>query len=127
MRLKQPLFILALLALLLPFMAAAQSVVTGGITGSVSDQSGAVIVGAKVTLTSATTGEAQAVTSSSSGVYGFSLLKPGRYTLTITQQGFKTSVTGVDVVLGQIVAVNVKLETGSVSTTVEVTTQAAQL
>ncbi len=127
MRLKQPLCILALLALLLPFMAAAQSVVTGGITGSVSDQSGAVIVGAKVTLTSATTGEAQAVTSSASGVYGFSLLKPGRYTLTITQQGFKTSVTGVDVVLGQIVAVNVKLETGSVSTTVEVTTQAAQL
>jgi hypothetical protein len=127
MRFKQPLCILALLALLLPFMAAAQSVVTGGISGSVADQSGAVIVGAKVTLTSATTGETQTVTSSSSGVYGFSLLKPGRYNLVVTQQGFKTSATGVDVVLGQIVAVNVKLETGSVSTTVEVTTQAAQL
>jgi hypothetical protein len=127
MRFKHALCIVALLALLLPFMAAAQSVVTGGITGAVTDQSGAVIVGAKVTLASATTGETQAVTSSSSGVYGFSLLKPGRYTLTVTQQGFKTSATGVDVVLGQIVAVNVKLETGSVSTTVEVTTQAAQL
>jgi len=127
MRFKQQLCIVALLALLLPFLAAAQSVVTGGITGSVTDQTGAVIVGAKVTLTSASTGETQAVTSSSSGVYGFSLLKPGRYTLSVTQQGFKTSATGVDVVLGQIVAVNVKLETGSVSTTVEVTTQAAQL
>ena len=127
MRFKQPLCIVALLALLLPFMAAAQSVVTGGITGAVTDQSGAVIVGAKITLASASTGETQAVTSSSNGVYGFSLLKPGRYTLTVTQQGFKTSATGIDVVLGQIIAVNVKLETGSVSTTVEVTTQAAQL
>jgi Carboxypeptidase regulatory-like domain len=127
MRFKQPLCIVALLALLLPFLAAAQSVVTGGITGAVTDQSGAVIVGAKVTLTSATSSETQTVTSSSSGVYGFSLLKPGRYNLVITQQGFKTSATGVDVVLGQIIAVNVKLETGSVSTTVEVTTQAAQL
>jgi hypothetical protein len=127
MRFKQPLCIVALLALLLPFMAAAQSVVTGGITGAVTDQSGAVIVGAKVTLTSATSAETQTVTSSSSGVYGFSLLKPGRYNLVITQQGFKTSATGVDVILGQIIAVNVKLETGSVSTTVEVTTQAAQL
>jgi hypothetical protein len=127
MRFKQPLCIVALLALLLPFMAAAQSVVTGGITGAVTDQSGAVIVGAKVTLTSATSAETQSVTSSSSGVYGFSLLKPGRYNLVITQQGFKTSATGVDVVLGQIIAVNIKLETGSVSTTVEVTTQAAQL
>ncbi len=127
MRFKQPLCIVALLALLLPFMAAAQSVVTGGITGSVTDQSGAVIVGAKVVLVSATSAETQTVTSSSNGVYGFSLLKPGRYTLTVTQQGFKTSATGVDVVLAQIVAVNVKLETGSVSTTVEVTTQAAQL
>ena len=110
MRFKQPLCIVALLALLLPFMAAAQSVVTGGITGAVTDQSGAVIVGAKVTLTSATSSETQTVTSSSSGVYGFSLLKPGRYNLVITQQGFKTSATGVDVVLGQIIAVNVKLE-----------------
>jgi hypothetical protein len=127
MRFKQPLCIVALLALLLPFMAAAQSVVTGGISGSITDQTGAVIVGAKITLTDSASGEAQAVTSSSSGVYGFSLLKPGRYTLSVTQQGFKTSATGVDVVLGQIVAVNIKLETGSVSTTVEVTTQAAQL
>ena len=97
MRFKQPLCIVALLALLLPFIAAAQSVVTGGISGSVTDQTGAVIVGAKVTLTSATTGETQAVSSSSSGAYGFSLLKPGRYTLSVTQQGFKTSATGVDV------------------------------
>jgi|HubBroStandDraft_1064217.scaffolds.fasta_scaffold05548_3 hypothetical protein len=128
MRFKQPLCIVALLALLLPFMAAAQSVVTGGISGSITDQTGAVIVGAKITLTETASGEAQTVTSSSSGIYGFSLLKPGRYTLSVTQQGFKTSATGVEVVLGQIVAVNIKLETGSVSTTVEVTTeQGAQL
>jgi len=117
----------AAFVLLLPSVVRAQSVVTGGISGSITDQTGAVIVGAKITLTSATTGETQAVTSSSSGIYGFSLLKPGRYTLSVTQQGFKTSATAVDVELGQIVATNVKLETGSVSTTVEVTEQGSLL
>jgi hypothetical protein len=124
MRFKQLLRVvalLALLALLLPGLAAAQSVVTGGIAGSVTDPTGAVIVGAKITLSDPATGATQTVTSSASGVFNLALLKPGHYNLTVSRDGFKTAQLGVDVILGQIVSANVKLETGSISTTVEVT------
>jgi Carboxypeptidase regulatory-like domain len=126
MRFKQLLpvvALLALLALLLPGLAAAQSVVTGGISGTVTDPTGAVIVGAKITLSDPATGATQTVTSSASGVYNLALLKPGHYNLTVSRDGFKTAQLGIDVVLGQIVPANVKLETGSISTTVEVTSQ----
>lgn len=115
--------LLALLVLLLPGMAAAQSIVTGGISGTVTDPTGAVIVGAKITLNNPATGEAQTVTSSASGVYNIALLKPGHYDMSVSRDGFKTAQLGVDVNLGQVSTANVKLETGSVSTTVEVTSQ----
>jgi hypothetical protein len=113
--------IFAILALLLPALASAQSVVTGGINGTVSDASGAVIVGANVSLKNVLTNETSSTTSNGSGIYTFSLLKPGDYTLTITRQGFKTVTENVTVVLGQVVPNNVTLEVGSGSTTVEVT------
>jgi hypothetical protein len=124
MRFKQPLrfvALLALFALLVPVIATAQSIVTGAISGIVSDPTGAVIVGASISLKNPDTGETQAVVSSASGVYNFALLKPGHYNLTVSKEGFKTAQLGVDVILGQIAAANVKLETGSISTTVEVT------
>jgi hypothetical protein len=113
--------IFAILALLLPTIASAQSVVTGGINGTVSDASGAIIVGANVSLKNVLTNETSSATSNGSGIYTFSLLKPGDYTLTITHQGFKTATENVTVVLGQVVPNNVTLEVGSGSTTVEVT------
>jgi hypothetical protein len=130
MRFKQLLPVVALqalLALLLPGLAAAQSVVTGGISGTVTDPTGAVIVGAKIILTNPATGETQTVMSSAAGIYNIPLLKPGHYNLSVSRDGFKTAQLGVDVALAQISAVNVKLEAGSITTTVEVTSQAALL
>jgi hypothetical protein len=112
---------LAALVLLLSNAVSAQSVVTGAIAGTVTDSTGGVIVGARITLSNPATGDAQTVTSSSSGTYNISLLKPGHYSLTVAKDGFSTAALGVDVILGQIVSGNVKLEPGSVSTTVEVT------
>ena len=119
--------LLAAFALLLPGFASAQSVVTGGVSGTVTDPSGAVIVGSIVTLKNVATGESQAATTGSGGLYQFSLLKPGQYTVTAVRQGFETTAQTVSVLLGQIATANVKLALGSGSTTVEVTGQGALL
>lgn len=115
------LFLLLGVLLMLPSTGVAQSVVTGGIAGAVTDSTGAVIVGARITLNNPATGETQTATSSSSGTYNIPLLKPGHYVLTVAKDGFSSASLGVEVILGQIVSGNVKLEPGSVSTTVEVT------
>jgi hypothetical protein len=115
------------LVLLLSNAISAQSLVTGAIGGTVTDTSGAVVVGAKLTLTSAATGETFATASSVGGSYQFALLKPGTYTLTVTQPGFEKSSQTVEVFLGQTATVNLKLVVGSSSITVEVTEQGAML
>src|ERR1700739_418701 len=104
-----------------------QSIVTGGIAGTVTDATGAVVGDAKLTLKSSDTGQAFTYTSSAGGEYVFSLLKPGGYILTVAKDGFKTSTRPVTVVLGTTVSVNIPLEVGSASTTVEVSVEQAQL
>jgi hypothetical protein len=98
----------------------AQSIVTGGIAGLVTDPTGAVVSGAKLTLKSAATGEMYTATSSGSGDYVFALLKPGDYALTVTKDGFKTLSQAVTVKLGTTVSVNVSMELGASTTTIEV-------
>ncbi len=98
----------------------AQSIVTGGISGTVTDQTGAVVTGAKLALANPATGDTHSATSSATGEFNFALLKPGQYTLTIAKDGFKTATRSVTVVLGTTVTVNTALEVGSSATTVEV-------
>ncbi|MGC1130974.1 MAG: carboxypeptidase regulatory-like domain-containing protein [Candidatus Acidiferrales bacterium] len=130
MRFKRLSWIATLIALAgfcLPNFATAQSVVTGGLTGSITDASGAVVVGATVNLKNLTTDETQTTTTGGSGIFTLSLLKPGDYTITVSHDGFKTLTQTVTVALGQVAVVNAKLETGSISTTVEVTEQGQML
>src|SRR5271156_4056507 len=119
--------LLAALVLMLPALVSAQSIVTGAVSGIVTDPSGAVIVGAGVTLKNNATGEVLSTTSGSGGVYTFTLLKPGAYSISVTQQGFKETTEPVQVLLGQTVSVNFKLELGSGAITVEVTGEGAML
>lgn len=121
-------FCIALTILLLAPAAQSQSIVTGGIAGMVTDSTGAVVVGAKLTLKNPATGETFAATSSASGEYVFALLKPGDYALSVTKDGFKTTTRTVSVTLGTTVSANVALEVGSASMTIEVSgVNAAQL
>ena len=122
-------FLVAVFAalLLLPSISMAQSVVTGAITGTVTDPSGAVIVGAAATLTSTATGAALTAETTATGAYSFGLVKPGNYSLTVVRSGFKQTTESVSVALGETLVFNVKLELGSGSITVEVTGQGAML
>jgi Carboxypeptidase regulatory-like domain/TonB-dependent Receptor Plug Domain len=122
-------FVVAVFAalLFLPSISLAQSVVTGAINGTVTDPSGAVIVGATATLTSTATGAALTAETTATGAYSFGLVKPGAYTLTVARSGFKQTAEPVTVALGETLVFNVRLELGSGSITVEVTGQAAML
>jgi hypothetical protein len=107
--------------------AIAQNVVTGGISGTITDPSGAVVPNATLTLKSNATGETQTATTGSTGLYNFPLLKPGSYSVSIAQSGFRGVNQKVDVLLGQVTTANIKLVVGNASETVEVTAAAPLL
>src|SRR5215471_12550809 len=111
--------LLAAIAALTP-LTFAQSVVTGGISGVITDPSGAVIPDVTLVLKNVSTGEINVATSNPSGTYAFALLKPGEYALSLKKEGFQTSVHNVTVTLGTTVSVNAMLAVGSESMTVEV-------
>src|ERR1700722_18617156 len=115
------------LLLLLPAVASAQSVVTGGLTGIVTDPTGSVIVGATVSLKNQSTTEILTETTNSTGAYQFTLLKPGIYVVSVSQTGFKQATVTVEVLLGQTALASVKLEVGASSETITVTEQGALL
>jgi hypothetical protein len=99
----------------------AQSNVSGDITGTVTDSTGNAVAGAQVTANSADTGATKVVTTNSVGSYRVSLLTPGKYTVTVSANGFEKSATTVLVSNGQVNTQDVHLAVGSNTTTVEVT------
>ncbi len=113
-----------------PFLATplfAQNNVSGDISGVVTDTTGAVIAGAKVTITSADTGSKQVVTSSSSGNFRASLLKPGTYELSFALEGFENVSFSVKVNAGTVTQADAKLPVGSSTTKIEVNESAPLL
>jgi hypothetical protein len=115
-----------LLALLLAAIvpASAQSLISGDITGTVTDSSGAVIVNATVTLTSIDEGGVHTEKTNSSGVYRFSLLKPGHYSVVVSQTGFEKAETNVELSVGQLLQANLALAVGTSAQTIEVSAEA---
>ena len=101
------------LALLTPGTAAAQAV-TGTILGTVTDSTGAVIAGAKVTVTNDDTGRSRTVTSDASGEYTAPQVPTGNYTVLAEMTGFKaTALSNVEVGVDQRVRIDVTLEVGA--------------
>jgi Carboxypeptidase regulatory-like domain len=99
-----------------------------GISGAVTDSSGAPVAGAHVQVRNSATNVVSETVTSSSGSYNIPSLIPGAYTVTITKQGFQTAIeNGVTVATGQIAGVNLVLQVGEVSTTVEITSPAISL
>ena len=87
------LFVALLLILGMPLLWG-QSAGTAGLSGTVTDPSGAAVPNVAVTLTNADTNQVRSVTTGSDGVYKFSLIPPGRYNIRFAATGFKTSEIG---------------------------------
>ena len=115
--------VLVIALLLLSVGASAQSIVTGDVTGTITDPSGAVVSGATVTLKNIDTNATQNTTTNANGFYRFPLQKPGRYVVTLAQPGFQTVNQPVVVAVGQATTANVRLSVGQSSQTVEVTAE----
>src|SRR3954463_11373382 len=106
----------------------AQTSATGAISGVVTDSSGALVVGAKITATNLATGATTTASSSSAGKYLFPLLPPGSYKVDASKEGFKVlSFPSISVNVTETEALNIRLQVGDVNETVEVDTSAEQL
>ncbi len=117
--------LLAGAGLLAAVTCAPAQTITGRITGSVLDASGAVVPEASVTATNSGTGVTSSTRSDQSGIYNFQFLPIGSYTVSASAQGFqKTSVGPLALEIDQIARVDFKLAVGQVSTTVNVAPEA---
>ncbi|WP_161557698.1 TonB-dependent receptor [Acidisarcina polymorpha] len=105
---------------LMPRTALAQA--NAGITGTITDSSGAVVPGAKVTVTEQTTAVSSILVSSSAGTYAVKGLNPGHYTITVEAAGFEKEIhRDVNVEVSLVVTIDIVLSAGATSQTVEVT------
>ena len=108
-------------------MALAQ-IKSSTITGTVSDQNGAVVAGANITITDANTGVNSAVKTNAEGEYSAPYLEQGLYVVTVQATGFETfKKTGIALATQSVVRIDAQLTVGSVSQTVEVRASTAEL
>lgn len=100
----------------------------GGIRGVISDSSGAVIPDANVTATNVATGVAQRTVSTNSGVYYVPNLRAGVYRVEVEKTGFKKALRDdVTIPVGVTVGLDLPLEVGETTQTVEVSASTAVL
>ena len=93
----------------------------GRIAGRVQDAQGAVVSGVNVKLTNPSTGLERTVTSDDNGEFNFPELALGTFQLTVTKQGFETTiVTDIRTSLGRVNTVNPVMKVGTVTVQIEV-------
>jgi len=112
---------LCMFVLLLTTLSSAQS--TGTVTGTVADQSGAVVAKAKISVKNEGTGDVRETTSNDSGYFSFGTVNPGAYTVKVTAANFKSfERKGVVVRPGDVRDVrDIALQVGTSSDVIEVT------
>ena len=98
--------------------------ITGSITGTVTDSSGAAITGATVTILQVGTNATRIVTTSDVGSYTVTQLAPGSYNVKVTKNGFDSSQqSNITLVIDQVAKIDVRLDVGSNQQTVNVTAE----
>ena len=114
--------LLAFVVLSMAVSLSAQTASTSTVTGTVSDKTGAAVPNAKVDLEDVGTKARLSATTGGDGNYIFPSVRPGNYNVIVSGKGFRqTVVSGVKVDIGKSALVNVVLEVGGMTETVEVT------
>lgn len=94
---------------------------TGNITGVIADPNQAAVAGAEIVISNVDTGEIRRQSSNEAGMYTFSQLLPGHYSLGVTKPGFREHRrTGIELISSQTARIDVQLALGQVSESVEV-------
>ena len=98
------------------------------ITGTVMDQSGAMVPNAELTLTLTTSGTVKKATTGQDGIFAFPNIPVGTYELQCTSQGFETFIQrGITLHLNDVVNIPVSLKLGAATQTIEVSANASPL
>jgi hypothetical protein len=114
--------IFALALVVMTCMPAFTQTITGSITGTVTDPTGAVVSGAKVTATNVQTGVVTPTTSNPSGIYYLRFLQIGQYKISVDSPNFNRQTTNTFTLeVDQEAKINIALQVGSASTNVVVT------
>ena len=108
------------LAVLLTSLPLFAQKITGDISGTVQDSTGAVVKDATITAKNIGTGETRSAKSSDAGFYRIVELPPGKYTVTVSVKGFKTATRAAEVAISLVTQSDFKLQPGQVTETVEV-------
>src|SRR5258708_21089826 len=127
-RIQTIVFLFQAVVLLLPGVSRAQ-VATASINGTVTDSSAAAVPGAKVSLTNVATNVAQSTITNDTGNYVLVNIIPGRYTLSVSKEGFRTAnQPEFDLAVNQTTTLNFSMRIGSAieSVTVEAFTTSIQ-
>src|SRR6478672_10031732 len=113
--------VVILLATSYPWVVTGRAQTQGGITGTVTDSSGAAVPGATVTVTNTATRGTRNTTTNGEGLYTFPAVPPGSYELKVELQGFKTAeIRAFKVDIQQTVRMDVALQVGALNETVTV-------
>jgi hypothetical protein len=103
-------------------------VLYGGLVGTITDSSGAVVAGANVTITSRQTNQVRSSATSGTGVYSFSDVLPGQYEVKAVATGFRTSIqTGIQVSANTVSRADFALAVGQMTETLTISATAAAL
>jgi hypothetical protein len=102
-----------------------QTLTTGNVTGVVTDQSGAVVQSAAVTIQYVDTNESRSTLSGETGQYRFPLLKPGGYKISAKTASLKSETVNFSLLVGQEQSVNLVLNVQGAAQTVEVHAESA--
>ena len=117
-------YLLAVLGLMLCAVGWSQST-AGSIEGIVTDQSGAVLPNAAVTITNQNTGAVRTAVTNTAGVYTLPNLPPGNYRAALKASGFASLTTELAVPVNGVIRWDATMKTGAVNTTITVTDSAA--
>ncbi len=100
----------------------------GTILGSVTDASGAAVGGAKVSIVNVGTNSTIAAITNAQGFYTTPAINPGNYRVTVEREGFKKEVrSGISLQVDQSAEINVHLQVGATTESVNVVAEAPQV
>lgn len=113
--------LVCLILFFLPAHAAAQSATAGAVLGTVTDPQQAAVAGAKVTLQNLNVNRTLETLTGSNGQYSFAIVSPGVYRVAATSKGFRTTtIQNFIVEVAKSYTLDIRMELGEVSETVEV-------
>src|SRR5208282_2782333 len=101
-------------------LTAQNVILTGALSGRVTDPSGAIVPGASVVVQSLATGVQQSAETNRAGLYRFPVVMPGTYSITASLKGFRDVQVLVRVLVGNTTSQDIKLRVGASADTVKV-------